>query len=365
MATAVASPQSVGELVRQNPSKRGLAIIVTNGYEASTKLSTLKGPKKDGDRMREAFNRLQIATYCKHNVGCGELRKILKEVSGIVPSKTYESISFVFAGHGLETRAIYLQDGGTVPIQEIINSLLPHRAPNIGNIPKLFFFDACRGSNDIKPVMVPRSGGRVSQNEREVLGRGANDIKTVLVPPEGNTLVAYATMPRYKAHENGEDGGIWMKALASKLVASKEPIEVVLTKVREQLHATYQDPQWAGYMQMPETINTLLRPVYLNPLAPPRVLDASPPNVSPPGVCVNAIHTYVCIGANNIIHVGIVLMHFRLLDTARRRPSWSLPRQTCTAGAATHHHRCQGRIQGQLYLCSNLCPCCYQAQAAI
>ena len=282
---------TIAELVRQNPTKRGLAVIITNDY-ASGSQKPLSGTKKDGDRMQRAFNTLNIATYWKQNVACEGLRKILREVAQLTPSKTYGSVSFVFAGHGTETGEVYMQDGGKMQVQEIIDSLLPAQAPYIGNIPKLFFFDACRGSNPIKPVMVPRSGQRV---ERDVLCRGATDLKTVLVPPNGNILVAYSTITNFRSFERDKEGGVWMKALADKLTTSKESIEVVLTEVRADLHATYQNTQWKDYMQMPETINTLLEKVYLHPSVPPR--GHNPPPPAPPGVYIHYVYSYSLAGS--------------------------------------------------------------------
>ena len=277
---ATPGPQSITELVRQNPTKRGLAVIITNDYVSSSSQKTLSGTKKDGDRMQRAFNTLNITTYWKQNVACDALRKILREVAQLTPSKTYGSISFVFAGHGTDTGEVYMQDGGKMYIQEIIDSLLPARAPYIGNIPKLFFFDACRGSNPIKPVMVPSSGQRV---ERDVLCRGT---KTVHVPPNGNVLVAYSTITNFRSFERDKEGGVWMKALAEKLTTSKESIEVVLTEVRADLHATYLSAQWKDYMQ---TINTLLRKVYLHPSVTSYGCNpALPP--APPGVYIRYVY---------------------------------------------------------------------------
>ena len=282
-------PQSVRELVGQNPTKRGLAVIVTNDYSTTGTLKPLEGPQRDGARMRTVFQQLKIATYCKHNVRYSELKQIMNEVSGLGSCpQTYESISFVFSGHGHEDgETIYLQDGSKIPVQEIIACLFPQRAPNIGRIPKLFFFDACRGSNSTPFVVVPRSGANVERDRLlrgAVKERGGTELSTISVPQNGNTLVAYSTLKRYKAMESSE-GGVWMNALASKLVQSHESIEAVLTEVREDLLKTYQDPQWTPHMQLPQTVNTLLKKVYLNPLAPPRVPDASPPaNAFPPGV---------------------------------------------------------------------------------
>ena len=272
-------PRSVAELVQQMPGKRGLAIIITNDYSAPNvvQLGRLQGPLKDGARMQEVFNKLNIATYWKHNIRLDELMQLFHEVAclGRCP-RSYESISFLFSGHGLPTGQVYLQDGSKVHVQEIINHFLPKQAPNIGTIPKLFFIDACRGPNDIQPVVVPR--GSVQCAQVKILRRGATD-ETVLVPDAGNILVAYSTTSSFKAHET-PSGGIWMQTLASMLLTSKRAVETVLTEVRSELHATYQKCGWSKHMQMPETISTLLRPVYLNPAG---IEPALPPGCPPPG----------------------------------------------------------------------------------
>ena len=282
--------QSIVEIVRQNPSKRGLALVVTNDYSKTPGFpSPLKGPLQDGARMKDVFNKLQIACLWKHNVSCGELNALLTELAALrgLPG-TYESISFVFAGHGRREEVngqedVYMQDGRTKPIQEIINTLLPEQAPNIGNIPKLFFIDACRGSSTAPVIMVPRSANAPQKRhlQRRISERGGENLGTIVIPNGGNILVAYSVSTGHRAME-GTDGGIWMKALAAKLIESKKSVEAVLTEVRENLIATYQGPEWATYMQLPETVNKLLRLVHLNPQTSPRVKCSSVPPVAPP-----------------------------------------------------------------------------------
>jgi len=277
---------TLADFVHQNPAKRGLAIIVTNDYSSlpDETLKTLSGPRKDGERMKRVFNELGIATLWKRNVRYGELVSTLREVASLpMCPASYKSISFVFSGHGHGTGEVYMQDGSVMEVQEIVNFLLPRQARNIGNIPKLFFIDACRGTETMEPVMCPRGeGGSPNVPVREVLRRGATEKKTILIPPDGNTLVAYSTTSSHLAHETEADGGVWMKALAEKLRSSKKPIEMVLTEVRSELHARYQNPGWKEHMQMPETVNTLLESVYLHPTAEVKMPDA-PAAVPDPG----------------------------------------------------------------------------------
>ena len=283
---------TIAQVIQQNPTKRGLAIIITNDYKDGEQ-QTLSGARKDGARMQRTFEGLQIATLWKENVSSGDLRGLLQQIATLSPPRTYESISFVFSGHGGAGDMLFMQDGSKMHMQEIVNALLPRQAPNVGNIPKLFFIDACRGNETFQPVVVPRTGGNVQVDRPQRGGtqdRGATDMKTVFVPPEGNTIIAHSNISKNRVLES-RDGGVWMKALARRLAESRESIENVLTEVRQDLQHMYQDPMWRGSMQLPETKSYLLRQVYLHPDAHPR--DPAPPqpaNVSPPRECIEPLN---------------------------------------------------------------------------
>ena len=263
-----------------NLNKRGLAIIVTNDYcNTPGEIKKLTNSHKDGDRMMRTFEDLEIATIRKSNIAHDALLTTLHDVARVSNfPKSYKTISFLFSGHGIASGDIYMQDGKKISIQLIVNILLPRQAPALGKIPKLFFIDACRGSEDMRAVVCPRGGPMVASlpiaRGKHIKDRGATEKDTILIPPDGNTLLAYSTTYSHKAHEN-EDGGVWMKALAEKLRISKQPIDVVLTEVRSDLHSRYQSAGWRNHMQMPETTSTLLHTVFLHPEAG----NAQPPVV--------------------------------------------------------------------------------------
>ena len=241
----------IAQLVLQMPAKRGLAIIITNDYSDCLTLSTLNGPKKDGETIRGVFDGFNIATYWKHNVRKGELELVVQQVAKLnrLP-KSYESISFFFCGHG-GTEGLCLQDGSTMAVGDIVSPLIPLNAREIGNIPKMFFIDACRGNETQPYVIVPRGSGPTA--------RGTDKI-----PHAANLLVAFAAMTHFQAHE--DNGGIWTQALMQQLQTSSYPIDSVLTEVRCALHKSYQVSGAEEYMQMPVTeMNTLQHPVLFNP----------------------------------------------------------------------------------------------------
>ena len=252
---------SVPRPIWSNSHASGFAIIISNDYATTPGLDTLKGTHKDSQRMEEAFKSLNIATFKVHNITKLRLVGLL---NGTAQYETYpegsKCIAFVFSGHGLDSTHIYMQDGQLMHItNEIIQPLLPSRAPHIGTIPKLFFIDACRGSRDITPVVVSKSaGGAVLETHQ----KGGTDA-TLQLPPEGNFLVAYSTMPEYRAYEMKGDGGVWMTTLAEKLRTSQDYVEVILSDVRKELLQKYQSPGWTARMQQPETLSRLNEKVCL------------------------------------------------------------------------------------------------------
>ena len=72
-----------------------------------------------------------------------------------------------------------MQDGKTVDTDEnIVKPFLPKSTRKIGNLPKLFFIDACRGKEDIDPV---RGSGK--ETEPKVVERGVTEKQDSRVTP--------------------------------------------------------------------------------------------------------------------------------------------------------------------------------------
>ena len=252
---------SLTEVIRSNPRANGVAIIVSNDYATTPGLDTLKGTHKDAERMEGAFKSLNITTYRASNTTKFQLGALLNEAAQCrgYPRES-RCIAFVFSGHGLDSNQIYMQDGYPMNLMsEIIHPLLPLKAPHIVTIPKLFFIDACRGSRDITPVVVPRSAGGAVQ---EIHQKGGTDA-SLQVPPEGNFLVAFSTMPEYRSYEMKGEGGVWMTTLAEKLRTSQDYVEIILSDVRKELLEKYQSPGWTARMQQPETLSRLNEKVCL------------------------------------------------------------------------------------------------------
>ena len=256
---------SVTSEVDANPKAKGLAIIITNDYigtpEFPHKLDELNGTMKDGENFWSTFSSLKFVVHWEHNVNTERLEQIMYEVKHLKHKKVkdYKCIVLVFSGHGTSGNYVYMHDRKEVNISEhLIAPLLPESVKEFGNIPKLFFIDACRGSKTMKTVVVPKGK---SASEGTSPSRGSSLISNLKVPAKGNFLVAYSTMPEYRAYEDGA-GGIWLTVLAKKIMESPGvSIGDVLTDVNEELLEMTQSKEFV--VQQPEQLNRLNKKVFL------------------------------------------------------------------------------------------------------
>ena len=231
----------------QNPRVNGFALILTNDYGGvGGALPILYGARVDGRKMSETMESLNIETHWEHNATATLTRRLVRETAGCQYLPNYRRLAFIFSGHGTTKHYLYTQDGKHVNFHDIMKQFYPDQSPHLGAIPKLFLIDACRGSLPTQPVLVTKGGHDV----------------TLKVPEKSNFLVAYSTIPDHRAHENKDQGGIWMHILAEKLRTTDASVLDVLTKVNAQLCREYHTDQ-VGCFQQPELISRLNEEVHL------------------------------------------------------------------------------------------------------
>lgn len=171
---------------------------------------------------------------------------------------------FIFAGHGCKKDELYMQDEIKVkPLESIVLPLLPGDCNELGSIPKVFLIDACRGTLKTKTTLTPR--GSIDQEESVHESRGGIIRDMHVVPAEGNFLLARSTLPRHKAYEDNQKGGLWLSQLAELLsdLKMKMSIDDILTKVNENLMEKQQG--LSEYIQQPVKQSLLIRTVFLEP----------------------------------------------------------------------------------------------------
>ncbi len=246
MAVAV-SYDDVSTVVSRRQRANGFAVIISNDCAQVEGLEELRGTHIDATLMESTFEKLNFAVLHRCNVTSAQLMELFTCTANCRYPPSYRRIAIVFSGHGADNDQLYGQDGKLVKINDMFQLFFPERVHHLGNVPKLFFIDACRGCAHGKMVVVPRGG---------------EEKKAVPVPEQGNYLVAYSTIPGHLSYEVRDAGGVWMPLLASTLLTEDVSVHDVLTKVNEKLLRKYEEPGWVG-IQQPECLSRLNEGVYL------------------------------------------------------------------------------------------------------
>lgn len=257
--------------IKVSPTSRGLAVIITNDY-VGARHTDLKGTHSDGERMKEAFEALNFDVCWKENVNQNDIQRLWGEISSFrfESVKHYECMAFVFSGHGEpegHDGKLIMQDDTRIDIcADFIAPVLPGNAEMIGDIPKIFFIDACRGDEVTGTVDVPiKDGGATrkgspSNADPTISRKGCYKIDLQKIPAKGSCLIAYSTLPGCKSNEYTGDfkGSLWLRFLAKRLkVTGDASIEDLLTDVNEDLLAHCREHKLE--IQQPEKLVRLNR----------------------------------------------------------------------------------------------------------
>ena len=238
------------ELVKSKSEANGLAIIVANEYSCRKDHEILTGTVNDLHAAREAFETLKFATLPIRNASTTEIIDVVRTASRYSYPLCYKRLAFVFSGHG-DGECVYARDGKVSIQKNILNPFTPNDSPSLAHIPKLFFFDACRGDAvDQGMIVTLQTSGAVAKGSR--------------IPSYGNYLLAYSTMPSMKAFEEPMTGGYWIQHLTKELCNEDNldrSLGDILTKVNGKV--VTEMSQRCLNIQQPIIETTLHQSIYL------------------------------------------------------------------------------------------------------
>lgn len=184
------------------------------------------GTEIDIETVRNAFKRLNYATFTVPEPSSKAIIQILKKLSSEYPYPlNIGSIVIYFSCHGgcvdgkgyiqsVDNKKIFIND-------DITSWFTPKKTATIGDRKCLFFFDCCL----------------TAENEEQQPAKPATKYLPVpaFLPPDGKRLIAYATSKRTKATSNVERGSIWTFTLFDHIVKYDLPITSILDKTCEEV----------------------------------------------------------------------------------------------------------------------------------
>jgi len=207
---------------------RGYFLIVNNRdflYESGMQPYTRKGTDEDAKQMASLFTDLGFTVTVHKNLKCKEM---LQAVDGLV-RMNHTSVSAVgccFLSHG-EEKVLYGTDG-KLEIQDITSAF--RKNPQLVGKPKMFFFQACQGSDYMNSVDAPLGCN-------EVDGPGALQGNHISLPEEADFLYAYSTVPGYYSWRNSQKGSWFVQAIVKVFRQYAHKLDVVrmLTRVNHEV----------------------------------------------------------------------------------------------------------------------------------
>ncbi|XP_030094647.1 caspase-3 isoform X2 [Serinus canaria] len=190
-----------------------------NLFQVLKGMSPRSGTDADAASVREVFMKLGYKIKISNDLSCGDIFKLLKNVSEEDHSKR-SSFVCVLLSHGDEG-LIYGTDG-PLELKALTSLFRGDRCRSLAGKPKLFFIQACRGT-ELDSGIETDSGSEETMCQK--------------IPVEADFLYAYSTAPGYYSWRNSVQGSWFIQSLCEMLQkhAGKLELMQILTRVNRKV----------------------------------------------------------------------------------------------------------------------------------
>ncbi|XP_019725374.1 caspase-3-like [Hippocampus comes] len=230
----------------------GICLIINNkNFDRSTRMSTRNGTDVDAAFAMKTFSALGY----KIKVATDQTVKQMKSLMLSVSQEDHSSCaSFVcvLLSHG-EEGVIFGTDGYEL-LENLTKPFKGHRCSTLVGKPKLFFIQACRGSELDEGTEIQADSVAEQTSER--------------IPVEADFLYAYSTAPGYYSWRNTQNGSWFMQALCEMLQRFRGELELmqIMTRVNYKVAMHFESssnvPGFTGKKQIPCIVSMLTKDLY-------------------------------------------------------------------------------------------------------
>ncbi|KAM8924369.1 caspase-7 [Pelodytes ibericus] len=243
---------------KMNYGRLGRCIIINNkNFEAKTGMCIRNGTDKDAGDLFRCFKSLGFDVTVYNDRSCEEMERLLQNVA---QQNHNDSACFacVLLSHG-EEGLIYGTDG-SMAIKTLTTLFRGDKCRSLVGKPKLFFIQACRGSEFDEGIQTD-SGPANDSLETDANPR-------YKIPVEADFLFAYSTVPGYYSWRNPGRGSWFVQALCSILNEHGKELEImqILTRVNYMVATSYEswsdDPRFSEKKQIPCVVSMLTKELY-------------------------------------------------------------------------------------------------------
>jgi hypothetical protein len=229
-------------------ARRGFALIINNkDFLPSLELDSRQGTDKDASTLEYTFMNLGFDVKTLHNLTADNMRNILERYAEFDHSDA-DCFCCILLSHGDEG-LIY----GTDDVCELDKLIEPFKfSRSLAGKPKLFFIQACRGTNLMDGIDSDPFSVEYVQK----------------VPVEGDFLFAYSTISGHYSWRNSVNGSWFIQSLCKVLNEQGNDLDImrILTAVNRRVAYFYEsnsrDQAMTGKKQVPCIVSMLTKELY-------------------------------------------------------------------------------------------------------
>ncbi|KAA0725071.1 Caspase-7 [Triplophysa tibetana] len=259
---------------KMSQRRMGKCIIINNkNFAKETGMNVRNGTDRDAGELFKCFKSLGFDVIVYNDQTCKNMEQLLKQGSKFSLSHNFLTFSVseedhsdsscfacILLSHG-EEGLIYGTDG-PMSIKTMTTLFRGDICMSLVGKPKLFFIQACRGSEFDDGIQTD------SGPPNDSLETDANPRHKI--PVEADFLFAYSTVPGYYSWRNPGQGSWFVQALCNVFNEFGKQLEImqILTRVNYMVATSFEswseDPRFSEKKQIPCMVSMLTKELYFN-----------------------------------------------------------------------------------------------------
>ncbi|XP_056321936.1 caspase-8 [Danio aesculapii] len=258
-------PQIGNSMLEQYEMKgewRGVCLIINNYDFSACGMGIRDGTDIDHESLRDVFEWLGFEILTRRNCTREQILKALMDLSARDHTQA-DCVVCCILSHG-RLNGIVGVDGQLVFFKELMATLSPLRCSSLYGKPKLFFIQACRGTQNQRPVFP-----QTFTEDEDVLASDAG-VPRDSIPEMADYLMAMSTVPLYASFRDKNNGTWFIQSLCHNLrllVPRGKDLLSILTKVNADV--SRKSDKSGLKKQMPQPEFSLTKTVVFPPPALP------------------------------------------------------------------------------------------------
>lgn len=230
----------------------GQCIIINNkNFDRRTGMNQRNGTDIDAANAMKVFTKLGYKTKIYNDQTVEQMKHVLVSVSKEDHS-CYASFVCVLLSHGDE--GVFFGTDGSVELKYLTSLFRGDRCTSLVGKPKLFFIQACRGTDLDAGIEAdsPEDG-------------------TTKIPVEADFLYAFSTAPGYYSWRNTMTGSWFIQSLCDMLSKYGKELELlhIMTRVNHKVAVEFESvsnsPGFDAKKQIPCIVSMLTKEMYFSP----------------------------------------------------------------------------------------------------